>query len=335
MVTGFRSSCLFPSTLLFFFFLLPVIAVADCAAPAKPSVRICSPSPNATVVYIPALDFNSTPAFGAEIVKFIVYDNDRKDFEGYPGQTGSTLIDAAINNGFHRITINAWDTAGNLYQSSVSFLVVGDGYPLFCSRPSSPGINFCVPPAGAVLGVSYAVSATARGDSSIAAVRLYVDGKAQVTVTQAMQPDPSQLSTGAFVGTQGDHQVAFVAWDTTGHVFTSTRKIHSTYTYTEVGCPPKGNNPCSPGFDTVFKPEPNSYIANSFILQNQILNNPRPITTIKAYIDNTLVATSHGPTIMAQIDNAPTGTHIITLQAWDTAGVLYRDQYNVNINMSH
>src|ERR1700748_2583367 len=75
-----------PCLLLFIaLFLLPLAAWADCAAPAKPAVRICSPSPNATVVYNAAIDFNSTPAFGAEIVKFIVYDNDRKEYEGPPG----------------------------------------------------------------------------------------------------------------------------------------------------------------------------------------------------------------------------------------------------------
>ncbi len=284
------------------------------------------------MVYIPAIDFNSTPAFGAEIVKFTVYDNDNDELDGFPGQTGETVIDAAIKNGLHKITINAWDTAGNLYQNSVSFTVVGDGYPTVCDAPAVPGINFCAPPANAILGVNYSVTATAKGNSTIAAVRLYVDGKAQVTQTEE---DPNQLSTVAEVDNQGDHQIAFVAWDTTGHVFKATRQIHSTYRYTEVGCPPKGNDPCSPGFDTVFTPEPDSYVGSSFTIQNQILHNPRPITTIKAYLDNTLVAMSPGPTMLSPVDNAPTGTHIITLQAWDTAGVMYRVQYNVNINMQH
>jgi len=322
----------FRITVLFF---LPSVAMADCTAPLDPGVRICSPSPNATVVFVAAIAFNSTPAFGAEIVKFTLYDNDHDEVDGFPGQTGETVIDAGIQNGRHKITINAWDTAGNLYQNSVSFTVVGNGFPTICHPPKTPGIDFCAPPADAVLGLDYPVSATAKGNSAIAALRLYVDGKSQVTQTQAMQQDPSQLSTLALVSSQGDHQIAFVAWDTSGHVFNATRKIHSTYTYSAVDCPPKGDSPCSPGFDTVLTPEPDSYVGNSFTLQNQILNNSNPITTIKAYIDNTLVATSHGPTMMAPVDNAPTGTHIITLQAWDNAGTLYRMQYNVNINMQH
>jgi len=38
--------------------------------------------------------------------------------------------------------------------------------------------------------------------------------------------------------------------------------------------------------------------------------------------------------MMSPVKKAPTGTHIIT-QAWDSAGTVYRYQYNVNINMAH
>jgi hypothetical protein len=67
----------------------------------------------------------------------------------------------------------------------------------------------------------------------------------------------------------------------------------------------------------------------------QMRLNPNPITTIKAYIDNTVVAQSNGPTMSTTVQNAPSGTHIFTLQAWDTKGTLYRVQYNININVPH
>lgn len=95
MLTRFQTSCLL---LLVLLLLLQVAAHADCAAPAKPGVRICSPSASAIVVYTPVNDFNSTPAFAAEIVKFIVYDNNRNDSDS-AGENGTTLIDAAIKNG--------------------------------------------------------------------------------------------------------------------------------------------------------------------------------------------------------------------------------------------
>jgi hypothetical protein len=67
----------------------------------------------------------------------------------------------------------------------------------------------------------------------------------------------------------------------------------------------------------------------------EILDNAAPITRIKAYIDSTIVATSSGRVLKQEITNAPAGTHILTYKAWDTAGVLYRVQYNINIAVPH
>src|ERR1700704_3335729 len=92
-------------TLLFF---LSAPANAECAAPDNPGVRICSPTANATVVYVPSIDFNTTPTFGTSIVKFAVYDNNRKTWEDSSGLTGETLIDATIKNGLHTVVVNVW-----------------------------------------------------------------------------------------------------------------------------------------------------------------------------------------------------------------------------------
>ena len=93
--------------------------------------------------------------------------------------------------------------------------------------------------------------------------------------------------------------MAIVAWDTTGHVFNNTRKIHSTYTYGFFDCPPEGTNPCTPGFYSLYTMTPvfNSYVENSFTIKTEIRENPRPITAMKAYIDHTVVATSNGPSM--------------------------------------
>jgi hypothetical protein len=123
-----------------------------------------------------------------------------------------------------------------------------------------------------------------------------------------------------------------VAYDTTGHRFASTRTVKTSYGYQD--CPPKGNNPCSPGF-VVDGPYPDSFVGSSFSVQAQIANNPKPITAIKVYLDNTLVAQSNGPTIYQRVNTSVTGTHTLTLQGWDTAGHLYRVRQNLNINVPH
>jgi hypothetical protein len=328
-------------TIFLFLTIIPTTVFAQCTA-TDPGVRICSPSPNSSVIYQPEIDYNLSAPFGAEIVKWIIYDNNRKIEQSPSGQaSGGTspsggsegeLFDSDIKNGLHHIVINAWDSNGKLYQGSVSFTVVGDGYPTPCSAPTSPGVNFCSPPANAILGSSYTVSATATGNSKIVAMRLYVDNKAQVTQTN----NSNQLTTAASVGTQGNHTVTFVAWDSGGHAFRSSRVINSAYTYSIVGCIDKGTPPCMPGFDSdASMPAANSYVGNSFTIMANILNNPNQITAMKAYIDNTVFAVSNGPTMSSPVENAPNGTHILTLQAWDTKGLVYRYRYNININVPH
>jgi hypothetical protein len=64
----------------------------------------------------------------------------------------------------------------------------------------------------------------------------------------------------------------------------------------------------------------------------QVMNNPNPITAMKAYLDNSLVATSSNGTLQSEV-TGPDGTHILTVQAWDDKGIEYRIQQDVNINV--
>jgi hypothetical protein len=51
---------------------------------------------------------------------------------------------------------------------------------------------------------------------------------------------------------------------------------------------------------------------------------------MRAYLNGTVVAQSFGPTLDQQV-TAPKGTRILVIQAWDTAGKLYRFTANVNV----
>jgi hypothetical protein len=60
------------------------------------------------------------------------------------------------------------------------------------------------------------------------------------------------------------------------------------------------------------------------------VQDPKPITSMKVYLDNTVVATSTGATIVA-IVTAAAGRHLLTVQAWDATGTLYKTQQTVNV----
>ena len=67
-----------------------------------------------------------------------------------------------------------------------------------------------------------------------------------------------------------------------------------------------------------------------FPVQAQAVQNPKPITEMKVYLDNTVVATSTGATVVAKV-TASAGTHLLTVEAWDTTGTLYKTQQTVNV----
>jgi hypothetical protein len=88
-----------------------------------------------------------------------------------------------------------------------------------------------------------------------------------------------------------------------------------------------------PGIN-VITPQSEDYVNDSFTLDMQILDNPNPITSMTAYLDNNVIATSNGATLEQQITGAPAGTHILTVTGIDTAGLVYWIQVNINIDIS-
>jgi hypothetical protein len=277
------------------------------------------------VVYLPDIAVRATPASGATITKFIIYDNNGVIYTSGKGQTGIDLYDGAVYNGSHDVVVKAWDTAGNLYRAKSSFHITGQGWP-FCNVPSSPGINFCMPPPGAIYGTYMTAGAAARGESAIKDMSVYLSGK---FVTS--QPNASGFAVALQLAQQSTpYTVTFKAVDTTGHTYTANKTVNATYTYSQYSCI---NNTCIPGINVV-APQNEAYVGNTFNLDMQIVDNPNPITEMKAYIDNTLVATSSNANLQHEVTNAPNGTHILTVQGLDDQGTAYFIQENININVT-
>jgi hypothetical protein len=86
--------------------------------------------------------------------------------------------------------------------------------------------------------------------------------------------------------------------------------------------------------DTLLAPLDDAYVGSTFDLNMQIQGNPNPISAMRAYLDNNVIAASNGPTLQQQVTVAPSGTHILTIQGWDSKGIEYRIQENININVS-
>jgi hypothetical protein len=226
-----------------------------------------------------------------------------------------------IDVGSHRLVLNAWDSNGDLYQASTTFNVPISTYSQYsstCSQPSV-GVHLCLPVSNGWYPMSN-IPFLAKGSAAIDAMNGYVNGSKVVGTTgnfifigDALNPS----SKGATFVMNG--------WDSKGNVYQATATgIH---VYYDGAC--IGRNGCDYGV-TIQEPAQLVDQTSPFVLNASVQKSPAMITAMKAYLDNTVVATSSGPTILSNITATP-GTHDVTVQAWDSAGNLYKNQVTVNV----
>lgn len=259
-------------------------------------------------MYVPGIEMAVNTASG-NVQRVEVWTNGTKrdGFNYLPG----TLYDASMKNGWNRVTVRVWDTAGHMYQAVRSFNVVGYGVGA-CAAPTAPGVNLCWPLTGSWQpNDAVPISAAARGlNSKIKYVNIYVDGKFLVGQSS------NSIQTGSGVSA-GTHTVTARAVDFAGHTFTTSHKFNTYYNF---DCNPKSGE-CWAGI-VINKPNGQD-VPTSFTFQADVQNNPKPITSMKVYVDGVVKVSNNGPGITAQLSFAKNSTHIVWVKAWDTAGKMY------------
>lgn len=96
-----------------------VPATAVCSAPTSPGVHICAPTQGSTVVSPVAI---SAAANGgtAKISAMKAYIDSKLVVSSSSGTLSGSVPETA---GTHKLTVNAWNTAGKLFQSTATFTV--------------------------------------------------------------------------------------------------------------------------------------------------------------------------------------------------------------------
>jgi hypothetical protein len=296
---------------------LPSLSFASCTAPTSGSVAICQPSANSTVYQVPHIEALANPTSGSITTTKVYIDNKLVFTNGGPE---ISLFEGGVANGTHHLIINSWDNLGRLYQAQENFSVTGN-LPFDCTA-SAVGVRICGPAQGAVISQNVAFSAGFKGNAPISHVRAYIDG------VDKFDFDPSgqnNVVAGGINTAPGAHTLKVVAWDTAGAVYSSSVGIT---TYYDGDCPPKGDV-CPPGIYPT-TPSDGDDVQSPFRLAASVQNNTASITAMKVYVNGAQVASSSGPTFDQPI-SAAKGTHIVVIQAWDTAGKLYRFTENVNV----
>jgi hypothetical protein len=290
--------------------------VHACAVPSAAGVAICTPGNGQSVAYPANITAAATPNAGRHITAIAVYANGSRILL-QNGVNQVNDIDYSLKAGSYSLVVSAWDETGQIYSSHRTFSVVG-GEAAACTPPA-PGILFCSPANGSLQPTNnITANVGARGNNSpITRMQVLIDG--QLMQDGAM----SNLQFTAGFGNAGTHNFTAKAWDKAGHYFAATTQFK---TYYDGICSPKG---CAPGV-FIQSPSDGDPVSTSFAVRADVENNPAPITSMKAYIGSTLVATSYGPTMIAQV-SAARGTHVLTIQAWDTQGKLYRTVETITV----
>jgi hypothetical protein len=293
-------------------------ASAACPEPASGHLAICQPSANSTIYQVPHIEAVANPTSGS-ITTLKVYIDNKLVFQN--SGPGISLFEGGVANGTHHLVINAWDDFGHLYQASEYFGVTGN-LPFTCPV-TGVGVRICAPTTGSVVSQNLGFTAGFKGNTAIKFVRTYVDSSDVFDFAPAAGQD--HVVAGGINTPAGTHTLTVVAWDTNNMVYKSSVGFK---TYYEGDCPPKGTT-CNPGIypDT---PNDGDDVQSPFRVSASVQFNTKPITAMKVYINGVVAGESSGPTFDQPIA-AGKGTHIMVIQAWDTAGKLYRLTENVNV----
>jgi hypothetical protein len=294
-------------------------ALATCVPPAKPGAVICFPTTNATITFPMQFEGAATGENGLPITKMILYSNNNKIVEQ---DNANTIIAVDPSDGYnetYHIVLNAWDSEGHLFQYSENVNPIGGDY--LCSHPAS-GINMCSPPNGSYWPNNF-LELLAYGSADVTSMNVWQNGN----LVQVTNGNVALMSIGNPVASPNWQNFTVKAYKGSQALYTASSNYKIYYAFQGAGECPFG--PCPPGLQ-IQHPANYEDVNSPFTVQAQTVQNPAPITTMKVYLDSTVVQVSSGATIVAEVTASP-GTHLLTVQAWDTTGMLYKTQQTVNV----
>lgn len=170
-------------------------------------VKVCAPASGSTVNS--PVRFTAAAKSTLPITAMRIYiDN----VSAYLVSAASLDVSLAVNPGTHSVVVQAWDSSGAVFKSSLLTLTVTQGSPGACSAVNV-GVTVCSPVPGATVSSPVRVTAAAKSATApITTMRIYVDNVSKFD-TQS-----SSLDT-TITLTVGTHSVVVQAWDSTGAVF--------------------------------------------------------------------------------------------------------------------
>jgi hypothetical protein len=214
----------------------------------------------------------------------------------------SNQLDAsvAIATGSHNVVIQAWDSSGAVFKTAETVTVT--------TTTSGGNVTVTSPANNSTVSSPFQVVASASGPNPVTAMQIYLDNQLVATLSGSILNAPVNATAGA-------HSLVVQAWDSTGATFKNFETV-------TVGT-------TSTGAIKVSSPANNATVSSPFNVVASA-SGPNPITTMQVYLDSQLVTTVQSGSLNASV-SAVTGAHSLVIQAWDTAGAVYKSTLNVTV----
>jgi hypothetical protein len=285
-----------------------LIVTISLAAVSFAGVTVSSPQNGATVtspVHVIAT------ATSANTITFMRIYVDSVSVYGNPVSKIDTFLNIAA--GKHTLVVQSWDSK-NIVSKAVIAITVNTAPPgtPTPTPPTTSGVAISSPTNGATVASPMHVVASAASSSPITTMRIYLDG-ISVYLVNANKIDT--LVNAA----KGNHTIVVQAWNSLGVVFKAQVIV-------TVGTAPP---PPTTGI-TVSSPRNGGALASPIHVVATAFS-PASITAMRIYLDGVSVFATTTATIDTSVQ-AATGVHNLTVQAWDTAGVVFKAPLTISVN---
>lgn len=268
---------------------------------ADPSVTICAPSANATIQSPVSIVAGARDSAAAVNSMFIWVDGAKQWTSG----GGSVNASLPMANGTHRITVQAKDANGLVFQSIVN-VTVG-------TAPANPTVTISSPAAGAtVTSPVKIVAQSSDPEATVTKMFIWVDGVKKWTGSGASLNTSLAMAAGA-------HRITVQAKDSLAKVFQSTLNVTVAATLANPSVTissPAGATVTSPVKIVAQSSDPDATVTKMFI-----------------WIDGVKKWTGGGGSVNTSLALA-SGTHRITVQAEDADAKYFQSTVNVTVDSS-
>ena len=204
-----------------------------------------------------------------------------------------------------------------LFVSLVAFSSIGLAQTMTVSSPAP----------GATVGSPVQFTATANGGSRpVTAVKIYVDGQNMYTFNNTNFSSNSTSINAPVNVPAGTHTAIVQAWNAAGQVFSNTVNVN-------VGGSTPAPAPGASGI-TVSSPANGATVGSPVnFVASAVPPSGLTISAMRIYVDGNSAYTTSAGSLNTALALA-TGGHTVNVQAWDTAGTLYKATLAINVGSS-